>query len=1185
MRIFSLTIIVLALLAIPAAAAEEADLFRDQVAPIFERQCVGCHNDETRKGELSLQSAAAALRGGESGVMIVPGDTGASVLLEYVSGDDPEMPQDAEPLSGDEVAALRRWIAAGAKWPEAMRLKDRGLADRNWWSLKPVARPEIPRLSEADARVARGPIDAFVIAKLRQQRLQLSPPADRRTLIRRLYYDLTGLPPTPKSVQRFINDDDPRAYEKLVDHLLESPHYGERWARHWLDVVHYGETHGYDKDKLRMNAWPYRDYVIRAFNQDKPYSRFVREQIAGDVLWPHTTDGITATGFIAAGPWDFIGHAEVPETKIDGKVARNLDRDNMVTSTMNSFCSLTVQCARCHNHKLDPVTMENYYSLQAVFAAMDRADRPYDVDSSVGEQRQRLLQRKNLLDQQSAELAKAIDAKKTPEIRELEKTIAALEKKRSGAVVAASVPRSSAMGYHSQVAPAADAVKWVQVDLGRQMPVDDVLLFGADEYGWGDFGFPHRFRIELFADESFSNPVSVADFTKKDFARPGARAAHFPAGGSTGRFVRVTATRLWSRRRKEQPPSNDWIFALGELAVFSGGQLVSPQAVSAADSIEASGRWSRANLIDGVYGTHNLEELTGRKDGSPTNGYHSQFAPTGETTKWIQIDLGQAAAIDRIRLVPAFPTDWKDTPGFGFPVRFKLEIAEDAEFTKPQMVADFSQTDFANPGGRVVSYAVGRLKARFVRLTANRLWDRGERSFALALAEIEVESGGRNLARDCTVTATDSINAGRWHTKNLVDGFTSRRPTEVGTEELLAFAAPSTAVGEIAVARAEHDALIKQAIGSELLRQQDENRQALARTDASLAALPKPSVVYAGTVHNGRGAFRGRYGLAPREIHILNRGNVTQPDKLVGPAAVPFIEGVPAKFNLPPKHDEGQRRVALANWITHKDNPLTWRSIVNRIWLYHFGQGIVDSPNDFGRGGQMPTHPELLDWLAVEFRDGSQSIKELHRKICNSTVYRQSSAHNEQFAKIDKENKYLWRMTRRRLAAEEIRDSVLVVAGKLDTKMGGTGYMDFIIEHPEHSPHYEYHKYDPQDVKTHRRAVYRFIVRSQPQPFMNTLDCADPSMSVPKRDETLTALQALTLLNNRFMVAMSENFAKRLSAERGDLSEQIALAFQLTTSRSATADELSSLTRYAQQFGLPSACRIILNLNEFVFVD
>ncbi len=597
-------------------------------------------------------------------------------------------------------------------------------AEALWWSLQPLNRPAVPLIRNPPSTI-RNPIDAFILAKLREKGLSPSPEADRRTLIRRLSFDLIGLPPTPEEVDAFLADVRSDAYERLVDRLLASPHYGERWGRHWLDVVHYGDTHGYDKDKPRPNAWPYRDYVIRAFNADRPYHRFVEEQLAGDVLFPGTADGVEALGFIAAGPWDFIGHAEVPESKIDGKIARHLDRDDMVATTMNTFASLTVQCAQCHDHKFDPIAQEDYYSLQAVFAAIDRADKKYYPDPAV--------------------------AKKAAELE---------------------------------------------------------------------------------------------------------------------------------ARRK---------------------------------------------------------------------------------------DL---------------------------------------------------------------------------------------------------------LSR-------------------------------------------------------------KQALDAELV--------------AELSRLPKPSLVYAGTIHIGSGTFTGTgaMGGKPRPIYILNRGDVKKPGAEVGPGAVMAVSGLSGRFDVPNDHPEGERRTALANWLTDPRNPLTWRSIVNRVWRYHFGRGIVESPNDFGRMGQLPTHPELLDWLAVEFRDNGQSIKQLHRLIVTSAAYRQSSVGNETHAKIDADNAYLWRMNRRRLEAEAVRDSVLSVSGKLDRHLGGPGFQDFVIEKPEHSPHYQYHLHDPDDPRCHRRSVYRFLVRSQQQPFMTTLDCADPSMQVDKRNETLSALQALALLNNGFMLTMSKHFAANVETMAEDVPGRVTAAYRL----------------------------------------
>jgi len=307
--------------------------------------------------------------------VIVPGKADESLVVRRSAGleEDRVMPPKGERLASQQVAALRAWIDQGAEWPGT----DGGEDGRDRWSLRLLNRPAVPALAPGARAGARNPIDAFVRAKLREKGLAPSPEADRRTLTRRLYFDLIGLPPAPEELDAFVSDPAADAYEKQVDRLLASPHHGERWARHWLDVVHYGDTHGYDKDQPRPAAWLYRDYVIRSFNADRPYGEFVRQQVAGDVLEPGAADGVIAMGFIAAGPWDLIGHAELPESKIDGKIARHLDRDDMVSNTINTFVSLTIQCAQCHNHKFDPITQEDYYRLQAVFAALDRADRPY----------------------------------------------------------------------------------------------------------------------------------------------------------------------------------------------------------------------------------------------------------------------------------------------------------------------------------------------------------------------------------------------------------------------------------------------------------------------------------------------------------------------------------------------------------------------------------------------------------------------------------------------------------------------------------------------------------------------------------------------------------------------------------------------------------------------------------------
>ncbi|HWE97152.1 MAG TPA: DUF1553 domain-containing protein [Tepidisphaeraceae bacterium] len=864
------------------------------------------------------------------------------------------------------------------------------------WSFKPIVRPPVPVPAEGRSKWARTPIDDFIFAGLRERRLSPSPDADRRTLIRRLSYDLTGLPPSPEDVAQFVADPAPGAYEKLVDRLLASPRYGERWGRHWLDTVHYGDTHGYDKDKLRPNAWPYRDYVIRAFNDDKPYARFVQEQLAGDRLYPGTRDGIIALGFIAAGPFDFVGQVELRDGTIDKAITRNLDRDDMVAATMNTFVSLTVQCARCHNHKFDPIGQEDYYSLQAVFAGVDRADRPYDHDPDVGRKRSDLQQRLIALTARAAEIEARAAKAVAPELAAIDGKIAVASKP-------ADAPERPEFGYHSGIEPTQSVAKWVQVDLGRSMPIREIVLVGAHDTFNGigaGFGFPVRFKVEASDDPAFAAGVTtIVDRTGADVPNPGVSPQSLAAGGKAARFVRVTATRL-------APRQNDFIFALGELLVVTpdGTNAALGKEVSALDSIEAPVRWSKKNLVDGYY------------------------------------------------------------------------------------------------------YAAG----------AN----------ALGLSKL------------------------REQRSEMLDGALN----PAAREEL------------------------------------QNVRQTKARAESDLKMLPAQSEVFAAASEfPASGSFVPTLG-KPRPIFLLHRGSEKDPGKEVGPGAVGFLPDLPGRFDLPPGGDESLRRAALAQWIVDPKNPLTWRSIVNRVWQYHFGRGIVETPNDFGKMGATPTHPELLDWLAAEFRDGGKwiktpgSIKALHRLIVTSSVYRQSSASNPEYEKTDGGNQYLWRMNRDRLDAEAIRDSVLLVSGKLDLTMGGPGYMDFGFK-DDHSPHYQYQDYDPDDVKSHRRSVYRLAVRSSPDPLLETLDCADPSQLVPRRNETLTPLQALALMNNKLIVRMSEHFARRLEAITPDPVGQIDAAYRLALGRPPTAEESTVLVELARKDGLANVCRLIFNMNEFVFVD
>lgn len=865
------------------------------------------------------------------------------------------------------------------------------LQAEEWWSRKPLVEPKVPEAKEW----ARNEVDRFILAKLKANDLRPSQEVSPLALVRRVTHDLTGLPPTPQETEDFMEaygKDSDKAYEELVDGLLASPRYGERFARHWLDVAKYADTCGYDKDKLRPNAWPYRDYVIRSFNEDKPYARFVQEQVAGDALFPDETDGILGLGFLAAGPWDFIGHAEVPESKIDGKVARNLDRDDMVSNVFNTFCAVTIQCARCHEHKGDPIGQEHYYSLQSIFAAVDKADRKYGND-------------------------------------------VATEKKRS------------------------DLEKELVRHKGEKTKIDKEI--------------------------------------------------------------------------KEQ-----------------GGEAL-------------------AKLDSQIKRLQSKTKLSTKR---PEFGYHSKIENSPDKVKWVQVDLGEHVDVKKIFLHACHDDHNNIGAGFGFPVRFQIIASNRADFSQSQVLVDESGRDFANPGLVPIEHEV-QSSARYIRVKATKLAPRSN-DFIFALAELEVLDGNdKNRALKAKVSSIDSIEApNRWRRSNLTDGIWAQGSDKASTRA-------------IAKLNKEKAALMANLQTPERMKRLTELENAIKQTNGKIAGIHKGNMVYAVATHfKPQGNFKPTNG-KPRPIRFLHRGDVTQPGDEVNPGTLPIFKEEAWQFDLPEKHDESARRAALAKWLVRKDHPLTWRTIANRVWQWHFGQGLVPSPNDFGELGQTPSHPELLDWLALRFRNQGGSFKKMHKLLVMTATYRQTSNGNESFAKADSGNQLLWRMNRRKLSAEEIRDAILSVSGKLNLEMGGPGYYLFSLEKTAHSPHYEYHKFNPENAKSHRRSIYRFIVRSQPNPFMTTLDCADSSQSTPKRNETLTALQALSLLNNKFSIAMARHFASRLEKEADELSKQVKRGHLLVTGRVPSNEEENFLMEYAGEHGLQNLCRALFNLSEFTYLD
>lgn len=753
--------IVICFLALTVYAEDGMEFFRAEVEPILRQRCLDCHSHAAgeMQGGLALDWRSGWQVGGGRGPAIMPHDTEKSLLIRAISHSDPELQMPEEKLPDREIAILTRWVAQGAPDHREVRPDKQEKPDESpWWSLIPLVRPAIPVCD------ASHPIDAFIGQTLQRHGMALSPAADRRTLIRRLHYDLIGLPPEPHEVEAFVVDPNPRAYEILVDRLLASPGYGEHWARHWFDTIHFADSHGYEHDLARDHAWPYRDYVIQALNRDIAWPEFIREQLAADVFLPDDKRLTPALGFLGAGPFDLSAYTTAPIN------FGYLDRDDLVNQTMSAFVSTTANCARCHDHKFDPISQQDYYALQAVFAGVRKGDLEYDLDPQVARERQRL----------------------------------------------------------------------------------------------------------------------------------------------------------------------------------------------------------------------------------------------------------------------------------------KLVLA--------------------------------------------------------------------------------------------------------------------AATG-------------------------DENKDLRATTEAALAKLPPPGRVYAASamvdIPAGDGMTLKSTLTVPEVIRVLQRGDVEKPLEEAQPGTLSAIAQLPSRFALSTEASEGMRRAALADWLADGNNSLTWRSAVNRVWHYHFGRGICDTPSDFGRMGGTPSHPELLDWLAVWFRDDAHgSLKALHRLIVTSGTFRQASHSYADGAKIDSDNRLLWRQHRRRLDADAYRDSILSIAGNLDRKMGGPAAQHFQQSRgPQVTPALDYTAYDWARAAAGRRSIYRFVWRGIADPFMESLDFPDLGLLTPARTFSASALQALTLYNNPFVLHHCQLLADRLAHEESASAQQVRRAVHLIWLRDPDPHESDNFTRFAEVHGLAALCRVLLNSNEFLFVD
>lgn len=890
--------------------AREIDFVRE-VRPIFQARCYECHGPETQKSGLRLDVREAALAGGEfHAPNIAPGKPDGSNLVRFIRGDDADvrMPPKGDPLSPDEIETVAAWVAQGARWPDgvdAARLENK--ADH--WSFKPLAPSD-----------ARRSIDEFIAGRLAEHGLSMAPPADPLTWLRRVTFGFTGLPPTVDEVTAFLDDTSEEAYARVVDRLLASPRYGERWAQHWLDAIRYADTEGFEVNTPRPHAWPYRDYVIAALNADTPYDRFIREQLAGDQL------GVdAATGFLVTAARLLPG--QIGQDPASMRLARQDELGEIVINASEALLGLTVACARCHNHKFDAISARDYYAFQAFFAGVTYGDR---------------------------EIASPESAAKRQEALRLEERVRQLDRE-----LARFAPAAGSGVERPPVSPA--------MNLDRFAPVK-----------------ARRVRFTILATnqlEACLDEIEVFDDRGRNVAAAAAGTSWKVSGSH------VTASR-------HQPEF----------------------------------------INDGQYG-------------------NSRSWMCSDTRGWVTLEFPAEYTIERV--VWGRDREGKFTDRLA--TEYRIEVADDS---------------------------------------------------------------------DAWRTVADSSDRSRGH------------------------APPADPLAGLADNQRNQAKVL-----------QDE-RSSLEKQVESLRALPL--------------VFGGRFG-QPEPMYRLNRGDPEQPQEEVAPAVFAALGTVA----LPRETPDPDRRLALADWIASPDNPLTARVMVNRLWQGHFGIGLVESSNDFGRAGTPPSHPALLDWLAAEFIRSGWSIKHMHRLITLSLAYRQSARLDPTAQTKDADGRLLWRYPSRRLEAEAIRDSILAVSGQLNLKMGGPGF-DLFEARGGLSGFPPIEAFSGDGV---RRMIYAHKIRMEPDAVFGAFDCPDAGQSVARRRQSTTPVQALNLFNSRFVIDQAEALAARVRAGAGeDATSQVEHIYRLAYGRRPDGREAEEMTAALREHGLHVLCRALLNSNEFLFI-
>ncbi|MBL8824966.1 MAG: PSD1 domain-containing protein [Planctomycetia bacterium] len=972
------TILLVVLCGLPAFSVDDKIDYETQVLPILKSKCFACHDGSKQKSGLRLDVRSHALKGGETGKpALVAGKPAASELFRRITSENSEevMPPGKNKLTDQEKETLKKWIASGAAWPD--KFANEKNDPTKHWAFQPPQRSALPTVVRKDW--TRNAIDHYILAKLEKEGLTPSPEAEKITLLRRLHFDLTGLPPTLKEVDEFLADQSSQAYEKKVDALLASPHYGERWARHWLDVARYADSDGYEKDKSRQ-MWFYRDWVVQAHHRDMPFDQFIREQLAGDLMPQAIQDQIVATGYLRNSMLNEEGGADPEQFRMDAMFDR-------MDAIGKGILGVTIQCAQCHNHKFDPISQEEYYKLFAYLNNDHEAQRVvYSPDElmKIASLQSQMRALENELQHKTPDWKQQMQAWEEEQRKYLAKWVTLDKLENAG---------DNGQRYIHQ-------------------PDGSILAQGYA---------PTKFDTHL------RGPVAVK--TIAAFRLEMLNDPNLPCQGPGRSFMGT--------------------FALSEFKVQ----------VTDSKGKKSNIKFSRA-YADYSNPTRDLEANFDDRSNKTRITGSIEFAIDGKTDTAWGIDQGPGRR-NRTRVAIFVPEK---------PITLDPDSKLDVYLT--QQHGGWNSDDHMNNN-------LGRF-----RLSATESEQHNPVVLPPAILDIlQKPEEQRTALQQATLFSQWRAAVPAWKTVN------------------------------------------------------DEIEKLWQQWPAGSTSLTVQSMDQ------------------PRDTRLLKRGDFLKPDRSVQP-------GVPIVFHPIRKPDAAGNRLTLAEWITDSRAPTTARVVVNRVWQTYFGTGLVSTSEDFGLQCEPPSHPELLDWLAVEFMEQGWSMKKLHRLIVTSATYRQSSKVNPALATKDPYNRLLGRMPRLRVEGEIVRDISLSVSGLLNPQLGGPAIFSpapaFLFQPPTSYGPFTWN--EAQGADRYRRSLYTFRRRSTPYPMLSVFDAPNGDAACIKRVRSNTPLQALTSLNETVFIETARALGLRMIKEGGNSdADRIRYGFRVCTSRWPSKSEQTAL--------------------------